>query len=47
MSAWVRDPNSKRLNRVETNLNNIDSEPEIEDKKMGEVRPLTLNDIFY
>jgi len=47
MSGWVRDPNSKCLNRVETNLNNSESEPEIEDKKVSEARPITLNDIFY
>jgi len=47
MVAWVRDPNSKFLNRVETDLNSSESEPEIEYKKMGEARPITLNDIFY
>ena len=41
MNDQVRDPNSKRLKRVETNLNNSKSKPEIEGKKMGEVRPNT------
>jgi len=45
MSGWVRDPTSKRLNRIETHLNNSESEPEIEDNKMGAGR--TLNDVFY
>ena len=47
MSASIMDPNSKHFNRVETDLNNSVSEPEIEDKKMGEARPITLNDMFY
>jgi len=35
------------LNRVGTDLNNSESKPKIDDKKMGEARPITLNDIFY
>jgi len=42
MSGWVRDSKSRHLNRVDINH---ESEPEIEDNKMGETR--TLNDIFY
>ena len=44
MSGWVRDPSSKRLNGIETHLNNSEFEPEVEDTKMGEAR--TLNDTF-
>jgi len=45
MSAWIRDPNSKRLNRIKSHLTNSESKPKIEDNKMGEVK--ILNDIFY
>ena len=45
MSVWVRDSNSKWLNRIETHLNNTKLEPEIKDNKIGEVK--TLNDTFY
>ena len=41
------DPNGKRLNRVNINLNNSDLEPKTEEKKIGEARPRMLNDIFY
>ena len=43
MSGQIRDPNSKHFNRVETNLNNSESEPEIEGKKIGEARPKKKN----
>ena len=40
MTSWVGDSNSRRLNRVETNLDdNIELELESEEKKMGEVQP--------
>ena len=45
MSGWIRDPNSKNLNRIKTHLDNSESEPKIEDNKIGEGR--TLNGIFY
>ena len=37
MNGWVKDPERKRLNRLETDLENkSESESEIEDKKVGE-----------
>ena len=32
---------------METDLNNSESKPKIEDKRLREVRPMTLNYIFY
>jgi len=57
MSGQVRDPNSKSLTRIKTHLNNIESEPEIEDNKMVKLeylmtsfihlKPLHLHVLIY
>ena len=50
MADRVRDPKSKHLNRLETDLeNSSESELKIEDKRMGEAppQPKILHDIFY
>ena len=37
MTGWIRDPKTKHLNRLEIDLENYsESEPEIENKKIGE-----------
>jgi len=50
MTNWIRDPNSKHLNRLETNIDNSsESKPESQKKKMGEAwpQPRVLKDMYY
>ena len=43
MTSWVKDPKTKRLNRLDTNLKNINElEPEIQDKKTGKAQSSSL-----